>query len=81
MVWIYWVMVVIGTAGLVWYFTVTWMEKRQSRPPDPDPTDKAVMSENRCVFCQNVIPEGRIVCPDCERRIMAEAHERGRYRD
>ena len=27
------------------------------------------MSEERCVCCGNVIPEGRQVCPNCERRI------------
>ena len=26
------------------------------------------MSENRCVVCGDVIPEGRQVCPICEAR-------------
>lgn len=24
------------------------------------------MSENRCIICNEVIPEGRMVCPTCE---------------
>ena len=24
------------------------------------------MSENRCIMCNEVIPEGRMVCPMCE---------------
>lgn len=24
------------------------------------------MTENRCVCCGEVIPEGRMVCPNCE---------------
>lgn len=26
------------------------------------------MSEERCVCCGAVIPEGRMVCPECERK-------------
>ena len=25
------------------------------------------MSDNRCVYCGEIIPEGRQVCPTCER--------------
>ena len=28
------------------------------------------MSEDRCLICGNVIPEGRLVCPLCERKNM-----------
>lgn len=28
-----------------------------------------VFSEERCVMCGETIPEGRMVCPDCERKI------------
>ena len=24
------------------------------------------MSEDRCVICGEIIPEGRMICPDCE---------------
>ena len=24
------------------------------------------MRENRCVICESIIPEGRMVCPECE---------------
>lgn len=27
-----------------------------------------VFSEERCVMCGETIPEGRMVCPDCERK-------------
>ena len=30
------------------------------------------MNENRCVCCGAVIPEGRMVCPDCERKAEQE---------
>lgn len=26
------------------------------------------ITENRCVCCGEIIPEGRMVCPNCERR-------------
>ena len=26
------------------------------------------MSEERCVCCGKVVPEGRMVCPDCEKK-------------
>lgn len=26
------------------------------------------MNNNRCVFCNKIIPEGRQVCPSCERQ-------------
>lgn len=28
------------------------------------------MSDNRCIFCGEIIPEGMIVCPTCERKAM-----------
>lgn len=34
------------------------------------------MSENRCVVCGDVIPEGRQVCPICEAR-AEDAREGG----
>lgn len=30
------------------------------------------MSENRCVMCGVIIPEGRMVCPVCERRVKRD---------
>ncbi len=30
------------------------------------------MNENRCVMCGEIIPEGRMVCSGCERKIMKE---------
>ena len=26
------------------------------------------MNANRCVICNDIIPEGRLVCPECEKR-------------
>ena len=26
------------------------------------------MNNNRCVYCNEIIPEGRMVCPSCERK-------------
>jgi len=31
-----------------------------------------MMFENRCVICNTIIPEGRWVCPTCERKAMYE---------
>lgn len=28
------------------------------------------MNENRCIFCGEIIPEGRQVCPECERKAL-----------
>lgn len=28
------------------------------------------MSENRCVMCGDIIPEGRMVCPACENKVI-----------
>ena len=30
------------------------------------------MNEDRCVMCGEIIPEGRMVCPVCEHKIMQE---------
>lgn len=30
------------------------------------------MGENRCVMCGAIIPEGRMVCPVCERRVKRD---------
>lgn len=30
------------------------------------------MSEDRCLICNEIVPEGRMVCALCERRIMGE---------
>ena len=32
------------------------------------------MSENRCVMCNEVIPEGRMVCPSCEAKADKAYH-------
>ena len=34
--------------------------------------------DNHCVICYQIIPEGRMVCPDCERAVMRNA---GRNRE
>lgn len=26
------------------------------------------MNNNRCLYCNEIIPEGRMVCPSCERK-------------
>ena len=38
------------------------------------------MSENRCVICGDIIPEGRQVCPTCEsgHRVNRDVPERER---
>lgn len=28
--------------------------------------------DNRCVYCNEVIPEGRWICPDCEEKMKKE---------
>ena len=33
--------------------------------------------EERCVICGEVIPEGRQVCPKCERRRWEDEHDQG----
>lgn len=33
------------------------------------------MGEERCVCCGAVIPEGRMVCPECERKAKQETQE------
>lgn len=30
-------------------------------------------SEERCVMCDEIIPEGRMVCPCCERTVTEQA--------
>ena len=30
------------------------------------------MTDNRCIFCGAVIPEGRQVCPSCEKNLTGE---------
>lgn len=29
------------------------------------------MGENRCVCCGEIVPEGRMVCPNCENGVTA----------
>lgn len=36
------------------------------------------MSDNRCVFCGEIIPEGRQVCPSCE-KIQSETTKAERF--
>lgn len=38
-------------------------------PGEEDSMSVMVFSEERCVMCGETIPEGRMVCPDCERKI------------
>ena len=33
--------------------------------------------ENHCVICYKVIPEGRMVCPECERAVMRDVRREG----
>lgn len=35
------------------------------------------MAEEHCAICWAVIPEGRWVCPDCERRILRDQPRNG----
>jgi RNA polymerase subunit RPABC4/transcription elongation factor Spt4 len=30
--------------------------------------------EDRCVCCGEIIPEGRMVCPQCESKYLQEEH-------
>lgn len=39
-------------------------EEMQDARPEIVPT-----RDNRCVFCGEIIPEGRQVCPNCERMV------------
>lgn len=32
-------------------------------------SEDKTMSENRCIYCNVIIPEGRMVCPKCEQSI------------
>ena len=38
------------------------------------------MNENRCIFCGEIIPEGRQVCPICE-QIQADTTKAERFDD
>jgi len=38
------------------------------------------MNDNRCVYCGEIIPEGRQVCPTCE-KIQAETNKAQRFDD
>lgn len=37
-----------------------------------------VFSEEHCVMCGAVIPEGRQVCMECERRVMQDTKAEGK---
>lgn len=39
------------------------------------------MSENRCICCGEIIPEGRHVCPTCEGIAMGDYVGRGVKKD
>ena len=32
------------------------------------------MSENRCLMCNEIIPEGRMVCPLCEQNVINDEY-------
>lgn len=32
------------------------------------------MSENRCLMCNEIIPEGRMVCPICEQNVINDTY-------
>jgi len=38
------------------------------------------MNDNKCIFCGQIIPEGRQVCPACERRAVAGKLNRAEIR-
>lgn len=35
--------------------------------------------DNFCVICGEIIPEGRIVCPICEKTVIDQSHKRGGF--
>lgn len=39
------------------------------------------MSENKCICCGEIIPEGRYVCPICEGIAMGDYVDRGVRKD
>ena len=39
------------------------------------------MGEERCVCCGAIIPEGRMVCPECERKAAENETEQPRGED
>lgn len=36
--------------------------------------------ENHCVICWAIIPEGRLVCPNCEKSVMEQCRKRAAAR-
>ena len=34
------------------------------------------MKDNRCVCCGQIIPEGRMVCPECEKKARKTEEEK-----
>lgn len=34
------------------------------------------ISDERCLYCNEVIPEGRMVCPACEEKLIYSNHEK-----
>lgn len=32
------------------------------------------MSENRCLMCNEIVPEGRMVCPFCEQNVINDTY-------
>lgn len=38
------------------------------------------MNETRCIFCGDTVPEGRMVCPNCERKAVAGKLSRAELR-
>ena len=43
-----------------------WIRRK---PDDRQKKEKTFENVNRCVICNNVIPEGRHVCPLCEKKV------------
>ena len=58
------VAVVLAVAGVVLVLCALFAAGEQD--------DQDARSLDRCVMCGEPVPEGRIVCPVCERKIMGD---------
>lgn len=55
--------IIVGIVTIIIYLII--QTKKMSKP-----TSGVIATENRCVCCGDIIPEGRQICPICETKII-----------
>lgn len=59
-----WVIVAVIIGGMMGIFALALVNAASQRD--------YIRNEDTCIFCGETVPEGRMVCPACERKLSDE---------